>query len=113
MYWSFLFFLKYTSTEMTMTTETINTTRTPTPIPVIIFPLAVLGELSSADKVGSRVCRPLAVTSVGMLVAGLDLCRAGIFVIYIMLQGPEEFQNNIVQSTLICQCVLCFTVLNT
>ena len=55
------------------------TTSPPTPVLVIPISLDILGEISSADEVGSRVCKPLvAVVSVGMISdtgPALDLSR--------------------------------------
>ena len=82
MWWSFFLFLTHTSTEMITTTVVINKTARPTPMLVIIIPLDILEEITSADELAieSRVCKPpVTMVSVGMISdKGLDLSPAGL-----------------------------------
>ena len=66
---------------MTIRAVPINrTTSPPTAILVIIIPLDILGEMSPADEVGSRVWKlPVTLDSVGAIsVTVLDLSGAGV-----------------------------------
>ena len=79
-----------------MTTVTINrTTSTLAPTPLIIIPLDTLGEMSSADELGSRVCKPPVVVSEGQSfdvnLSGTELYSA----VFYLLQSKTGVSINL------------------
>ena len=94
-----------------MTAVTINrTTSTLAPTLAIIIPLDTLGEMSSADELGSRVCKPLIVVLEGQIFdvdPGLNLSGTEskkYFVTFFMLNTIQNRSEDKVAITLWDAC---------